>query len=320
MKKIEPISDPVAVKQSMLTFKHGDVGLDSWKSLTMGLYSHNSLLSFQNDWHTFLSYCKDVNVSALPAAVTAVRRFIEHSAKTRKASSIKRYIITISLLHRVHSLPDPTRHREVRFTLNRLYSEKADDAAQANAFHLSHLNALQQQLGNSDRLKDIRDLLIWTLCFEGMLKRSELAALSYHSVLKEGDLYLLVVDGQRIELSTEAAELIDRWLLVSGIMDGPLLRRINKHQQLGDASMDHSSIYRVFRRAATELGMDGTLTFSGQSPRVGASVDLSESGKSIKEIQQQGRWKSPAMPAQYVGNQQAKDEAMEKFKRKLDKD
>ncbi|MGF1769999.1 tyrosine-type recombinase/integrase [Enterovibrio makurazakiensis] len=320
MKKIEPISDPISIKQSLSTFKQGDIDLERWKLLTMGQYSHNSLLSFQNDWQTFLAYCKDVNVSPLPAAVTAVRRFIEHSAKTRKASSIKRYVITISLLHRVHSLPDPTRHREVRFTLNRLYSEKADDAAQANAFHLSHLNALQRQLGNSDRLKDIRDLLIWTLCFEGMLKRSELAALSFHSAIKEQEVYLLVVDDQRIELSPEASELIDRWLLVSGIIDGPLLRRINKHQQLGDAPMDHSSIYRVFRRAATELGMDGTLTFSGQSPRVGASVDLSESGKSIKEIQQQGRWKSPAMPAQYVGNKQAKDEAMDKFKRKLDKD
>ncbi|MDD1792217.1 tyrosine-type recombinase/integrase [Enterovibrio sp. ZSDZ42] len=320
MKKIEPISDPISIKQSLSTFKQGDIDLERWKLLTMGQYSHNSLLSFQNDWQTFLAYCKEVNVSPLPAAVTAVRRFIEHSAKTRKASSIKRYVITISLLHRVHSLPDPTRHREVRFTLNRLYSEKADDAAQANAFHLSHLNALQRQLGNSDRLKDIRDLLIWTLCFEGMLKRSELAALSFHSAIKEQEVYLLVVDDQRIELSPEASELIDRWLLVSGIIDGPLLRRINKHQQLGDAPMDHSSIYRVFRRAATELGMDGTLTFSGQSPRVGASVDLSESGKSIKEIQQQGRWKSPAMPAQYVGNKQAKDEAMDKFKRKIDKD
>ncbi|OEE63003.1 integrase [Enterovibrio norvegicus FF-454] len=320
MKKIEPIANPEENKQSIMQFKAGHVDLAHWKSLTMNLYSHNSVLSFQNDWQTFVDYCKEVNVSALPAAVTAVRRFIEHRSKTRKISSIKRYVITISLLHRVHGLPDPTRHREVRFTLYRLYSEKADDAAQANAFHLSHLNALQQKLGSSDRLKDIRDLLIWTLCFEGMLKRSELAALTCHSIQKDAEGYMLVVDDQRIELSPEAGELIDHWFLVSCIADGPLLRRINKHEQLGDLPMDHSSIYRVFRRAATELGLESTLTFSGQSPRVGASVDLSDSGKSIKEIQQQGRWKSPAMPAQYVGNKQAKNEAMEQFKRKIEKD
>ncbi|WP_407333806.1 tyrosine-type recombinase/integrase [Enterovibrio sp. 27052020O] len=320
MKKIEPIADPDMIKRSMALFKLGQVDLESWKSLTMNLYSHNSLLSFQNDWQTFVDYCKQVNVSPLPSAVTAVRRFIEHTSKTRKISSIKRYVITISLLHRVHSQPDPTRHREVRFTLNRLYSEKSDDSAQANAFHLSHLNALHQKLGSSDRLKDIRDLLIWTLCFEGMLKRSELASLTCASVQKESERYLLVVDDQRIELSPQAGELIDQWLFVSCIIDGPLLRRINKHEQLGDLPMDHSSIYRVFRRAATELGLDNTLTFSGQSPRVGASVDLSDSGKSIKEIQQQGRWKSPAMPAQYVGNKQAMNEAMDQFKRKIDKD
>lgn len=290
MRKIHPISDPAEIKQSLAVFKCGEVSLDDWNTLTNGLYSRNSLLSFQNDWQVFVEYCREMKVSPLPAAVTAVRRFVEKQAISRKASSIKRYVITVSMMHRLHSLKDPTRHREVRFTLNRLYQDKADEATQANAFHYTHLLTLQEKLGASKRLKDIRDLLIWTLCFECMLKRSELAVISVNDVS------------------------------LTGITDGPLLRRINKHQQLGDAPMDHSSIYRVFRRAASELGVEGSLTFSGQSPRVGATQDLADSGLSIKEIQQQGRWKSPAMPAQYVGNKKARDEAMDKFKRKLEID
>ncbi|NGN96469.1 tyrosine-type recombinase/integrase [Grimontia sp. S25] len=320
MKKIEPISDPVAAKNSISLFKQGDVPIEDWQALTLGLYSKNSLLSFQNDWQVFIEYCREVNVSPLPAAVTAVRRFVDSKATTRKASSIKRYIITISMLHRIHALSDPTRHREVRFTLNKLYQEKADEAGQANAFHYHHLQSLHSRLSNSDRLKDIRDLLIWTLCFECMLKRSELAAIQYDDIEKTDLGYTLRISDNVMELSSEASGLIEQWFEMTAISEGPLLRRINKHQQLGDAPMDHSSIYRVFRRAAEELGVQGTLTFSGQSPRVGASQDLSDSGLTIKEIQQQGRWKSPAMPAQYVGNKQARDEAMDKFKRKLDKD
>ncbi|CZF82086.1 Tyrosine recombinase XerC [Grimontia celer] len=320
MKKIEPITDPNAIKRSITLFKQGDVSLDEWHALTQGLYSKNSLLSFQNDWQVFVDYCREVNVSPLPAAVTAVRRFVEAKATTRKASSIKRYIITVSMMHRIHSQSDPTRHREVRFTLNKLYQEKADEAGQANAFHYHHLQSLHTKLCTSDRLKDIRDLLIWTLCFECMLKRSELATIQFEDLAQMEDSFTLHIADNVMELSSEASALVEQWFEMTAMSEGPLLRRINKHQQLGEAPMDHSSIYRVFRRAAEELGVQGTLTFSGQSPRVGASQDLSDSGLTIKEIQQQGRWKSPAMPAQYVGNKQARDEAMDKFKRKLDKD
>ncbi|STQ76144.1 tyrosine-type recombinase/integrase [Grimontia hollisae] len=320
MRKIHPISDPAEIKQSLAVFKCGEVSLDDWNTLTNGLYSRNSLLSFQNDWQVFVEYCREMKVSPLPAAVTAVRRFVEKQAISRKASSIKRYVITVSMMHRLHSLKDPTRHREVRFTLNRLYQDKADEATQANAFHYTHLLTLQEKLGASKSLKDIRDLLIWTLCFECMLKRSELAVISVNDVSLTGETGTLNIAEHTLELSQEATGLIEQWLTLTGITDGPLLRRINKHQQLGDAPMDHSSIYRVFRRAASELGVEGSLTFSGQSPRVGATQDLSASGLSIKEIQQQGRWKSPAMPAQYVGNKKARDEAMDKFKRKLEKD
>lgn len=320
MKKVDPITDPDRIKQSVALFKCGDVSLEEWDALTRGLYSRNSLLSFQNDWQVFVDYCREMNVSPLPAAVTAVRRFVDKQAVKRKASSIKRYVITVSMMHRLHSLRDPTRHREVRFTLNRLYQDKADEATQATAFHYTHLLTLQDKLGTSERLKDIRDLLIWTLCFECMLKRSELAAIHVSDVSLGGDVSTLNVAEHMLELSDAATALIAQWLTLTGITDGPLLRRISKHQQLGDAPMDHSSIYRVFRRAAEELGVEGSLTFSGQSPRVGATQDLADSGLSIKEIQQQGRWKSPAMPAQYVGNKKARDEAMDKFKRKLEKD
>ncbi|MFD2178190.1 tyrosine-type recombinase/integrase [Veronia pacifica] len=320
MKKIKPMTNQEEITVSTETFCQPDIDLSVWQALTQNQYSHNSLLSFQNDWRTFVNHCIANRLCPLPADVTTVRDFAELTAKERKVSSVRRYTVTISLVHRCHSYKDPARHREVKFLMNRLLQEKSDQAGQATPFHLGHLEALTEKLEKSDRLKDIRDLLIWTLSFEGMLKRSELAALPFDAISTSTVPYLLNVGETPIELSNHASLMIDRWFEISGITDGPLLRRINKHQQLGEKPMDHSSIYRVFRRAADELGMGQQLTFSGQSPRVGASQDLAEAGMSIKEIQHQGRWKSPAMPAQYVGNTQARDEAMAKYKRKLEKE
>lgn len=320
MKKILPLSTQIEITNSITLFKQHNVNLIDWKELVNNQYSHNSLLSFQNDWKTWVEYCVSINAIPLPANIANIRKFIELKSKTRKISSIKRYIVTLSLVHRLHCFNDPTRHREVRYTLNRLCTEKSGDETQATPFHLRHLRELQEKFDTSSKLKDIRDLLIWTLSLEAILKRSDLATLTFDALKKMEDQYHLHLHEQSITLSADANCIIDKWLTASNIQSGPIFRRINKHQQLGKEPMDHSSIYRVFRRAASELGLDNTLTFSGQSPRVGASRDLSNAGKSIKEIQYQGRWKSPAMPAQYVGNTQARNEAFNKFKQKIEKD
>jgi len=55
------------------------------------------------------------------------------------------------------------------------------------------------------------------------------------------------------------------------------------------------------------------LKFSGQSARVGAVQELSEQGYKIKEIQEFGRWLSPAMPYQYVGNKGTAEQEKLKF-------
>lgn len=320
MKKITPLSSQDDITISLSLFKKPNVELQTWRTLVNNQYSHNSLLSFQNDWRIWVEYCINVNACPLPAEIAVIRQFIEKQSITRKASSIKRYVITQSLVHRLHSLVDPTRHREVRYTLNRLYAQKTGDATQATPFHQAHLNILHDKFSHSTILKDIRDLLIWTFSLEAMLKRSDLAALPFHALEKIENIYFLHVDEQYISLSVEASHLIDRWFVATQINSGPIFRRINKHQQLGVEPLDHSSVYRVFRRATIELGLENMLTFSAQSPRVGASRDLSNAGKSIKEIQYQGRWKSPAMPAQYVGNTQARNEALDKYKLKIEKD
>ena len=55
--------------------------------------------------------------------------------------------------------------------------------------------------------------------------------------------------------------------------------------------------------------------FSGQSPRVGAAKDLADSGLSVEDIQEQGRWKSPAMPALYVGEKNRHEQELAKYRK-----
>ncbi|UIP29933.1 tyrosine-type recombinase/integrase [Photobacterium sp. TLY01] len=319
MKKIYPISDENDKQKSMKAFTHPIESIDIWEVLTQKQYSSNTLLAFKNDWNSFLQYCLDNHATPLPATVKTVHHFIETMAKKRKLASLKRYIVTIGLVHRCHALPDPCRHTEVRLVLNKYCVEKKDDYKNANAFRDDHLQQLVDVFSVSAKPKDIRDLAIWSVMFEAMLKRSELAALTIENIsIDSSGLISLHIQEHTIALSSMASRSMQRWLTVGMIESGVVFRRIDRHGNIGEQPLDHSSIYRVFRRAGEELGLSQDYIFSGQSPRVGAAKDLSDAGVSIPDIQSQGRWKSPAMPAQYAGHKDKHDTEIAKYVKKKD--
>ncbi|KDM89904.1 tyrosine-type recombinase/integrase [Photobacterium galatheae] len=314
MKKIPTISNESEKQRSIQTFSLPIEDVEVWKILTHQQYSANTLLAFKNDWNHFLSFCLEKHACALPASVKIVHEFIDQMAQKRKLASLKRYIVTIGLVHRCHALPDPCRHTEVRLVLNRYRLEKQDDYKNAAAFRDDHLQRLAEHFSLATKPKDVRDFAIWSIMFEAMLKRSELTALTVeHLEIAPSGLITLNVKEHAIGLSTLASQALQRWLTIGIIETGNVFRRIDRHGNVGDQPLDHSSIYRVFRRAGDELGISHDTIFSGQSPRVGAVKDLSDAGVSIHDIQSQGRWKSPAMPAQYAGHKDKHDTEIAKY-------
>lgn len=301
-KKIPLMSDPLQLKNSMALFSQL-IDYQDFVEITHGLYSHNSMLSMVNDWNRFITFCSSRYVTPLPASLTAIRLFLEQESHHRKFASIRRYSLTIGLVHRLHSLPDPINHRQIHFTLSALRNIKKGDATQATPFTEKHLNALFKYLDESDSIKDLRDLLIYSLMFECFLKRGQLRDLTLNQLdlLPDGRIQLMV--GENIySLSKRTVGLLRRWLTVLGCeYQGALLCRIDKHGNLGSESLNDSSIYRVFRRASDLLHLPVHLAFSGQSSRVGASQDLYKKGYNLRQIQQLGRWTSVVMPAQYIG-------------------
>ncbi|KGY11581.1 integrase [Vibrio tubiashii] len=276
------------------------IGVEHFNDLTDGSYSHNSLLAMGKDWNLFREFCDSKTVRPLPAAATAVRLFIENESKSRKYSTIKRYAVTIGLVHRLLGLPDPVSSVSVRNTLADLRINKKHDSHSTNAFSRQHLDELTLLLHKSKNSKDIRNLAIYHIMFECMLKRSELRDLALESVYSHDERFNVVVGSEEYQLSVESSQLLARWLEVRGDYSGALFTAIDKYGNLSRNALNDSSIYRILRAASDKLMLD--VQFSGQSLRVGAASDLASQGAKVKEIQRHGRWKSAAMPYQYVGN------------------
>lgn len=316
MKKNIPIeSDQSKLKLSQKLFS-SMITYEVFNDLTHQQYAHNSLLSMVNDWNLFVSFCQQKQVSPLPASITVIRLFLEKESQQRKYATLRRYSLTIGLLHRLHRLADPINHRQIHFTLSALRNMKKGDASQAVPFTSKHLSALNQHLNPSESIKDLRDLIIYHLMFECLLKRGQLRTLLIsHLDMTLSENIRLNIGDHTYELSDQLSELLVQWLLVLARNDGFLLCKIDKHGNIGDEALNDSSIYRVFRRASDVLGLPQHFNFSGQSTRVGATQELYKQGYNLRQIQEFGRWISPVMPAQYLGKHQLSESEQLIFKK-----
>lgn len=285
--------------------------LPIFTQLTDNQYSHNSLLAIRTDWIRFINFCQLKQVSALPTSVTTLRIFLESEAKTRKFASVRRYSVNIGLINTILSFPNPSSNAKVKHCLAQLRLQKHGDAKQANALTREHLFSLHDMLSSSDIIQDIRNLAIYFIMFECALKRSELKQLQFNDIDIEKQ--TLHIAEHNYQLSETATKNIARWFSVSDIKDSYTFRSIDRHGNISEQSLDDSSIYRIIRKASDLLQLSSQYSFSGQSTRVGAVKELAQQGMNVKEIQHFGRWISPAMPSQYIGNTNTAEQEKMKF-------
>lgn len=315
-KKIQPLLDPSQQSRMLNVFSH-PIELAAMDELTQQQYKRNSLLAFTKDWNLFLIFCQDKGVQALPASVAAVRYFLETEARNRKFSTIKRYAVTINLVHHLLAQPNPTETAAIKQCLASLQAQKQGDGKQTQGLYHHHLRELFDRFHQDNSVKMIRDLAIYHLMFECALKRSELKQLSFQQLThwqKEKATIVLTLNHQSYSLSEQAQYCLTRWINVLPLKEGIVFRSIDRHGNIGENALDDSSIFRITRNAARLLELDN-LEFSGQSARVGAVKELAEQGYQVQEIQDFGRWLSPAMPYQYLGYEHSAEQEKQKFKK-----
>ncbi|MCG9677227.1 tyrosine-type recombinase/integrase [Vibrio sp. Isolate24] len=289
------------------------VSIDMMNSLTDGQYAHNSLLALTKDWNLFSDYCKRKSVNTLPASTAAVRLFLERESAQRKYSTLRRYIVTISLIHKTLAMSDPTSHSNVQQSLSQLRIEKSGDASPAIPFERQHLEQLTEKLDKKPSIKVVRDLAIYHLMFECMLKRSELKQLTRNNIKLGTNDCLVFIGDSTYTLTDNAYKYLSKWLKTLPIQNTFLFSAIDKHGNISTDQLNDSSIYRILRSASDKLKLN--VKFSGQSLRVGAVKEMSRKGIKTVDIQHYGRWLSPAMPYQYLGNKVTAEAEMMIFKR-----
>ena len=133
---------------------------------------------------------------------------------------------------------------------------------------------------------------------DGLLRRSEAAALTWADVQTEADgSGRLTVRQSKTDQDGQGAVL---YLSAQTVRHLEAIRPDRADPAVSVFGLSADRLGARVREAAQAASLDNAKAFSGHSGRVGMAQDLVKDGASLPEIMQAGRWRSPAMPAHYA--------------------
>jgi len=204
-----------------------------------GAYASSTIRAYKANFVKFIRFCEELRTDPLPADSVDVATFITSLTKSGlKSSSIRIAVASISSIHKLNQLTDPTQHPNVKIELRRMHRTLGRYCSQAFGITAP---ILEKMLGTIDNnLRGTRDRALLLLAYDSMCRRSELFSLKISDInLNEADdatgmrirLRKSKTDqelqGRWIFLSKRSIEAIIAWIEQAKLTDGYLFRGIN---------------------------------------------------------------------------------------------
>ena len=278
-----------------------------------GAYAPSTIRAYKANFEKFIEFCDSEEVNALPAERVNVASYIKHLAEGKlRSASIRIAVASISAMHRLNELYDPTTHPDVKIEMRRMHRNLGRESQQAEGIN----RILLRQMINvtDDGLMGLRDRALLHTAYDSMCRRSELVSLSMNDlVINHQDQTLKIklrrskTDqdglGRWLHLSKEAQEAILSWVNAADIENGKLFRGVTRGHHITE-SLSAAQINRIYKRIAKKSKADRSVVehISGHSMRVGAAQDLLISGASLPMIMQRGRWSKADTVMRYIEN------------------
>lgn len=305
----------------------------------VGSYSLNTQRALAADWRMWRAWCAAQGRTAFPAeAADLVEYVLAHSPPmqrdasggvrldrrdagptVRRASTVKRWLASLSTLHRVADRVDPTRDEDVKAVV-RMVSRGRNAPGQKAPLRWGDVEAAVALLG--EELRDLRAKALITVAYSTLARRAELILLEVGDISwgPEGDgtVTLKTKGGEYKEryLAPEACRALESWLEQADIREGKVFRRLERHGRVGGRAINAAEVARTFKRIAGIIGPGSkrrVADISAHSTRIGAAQDLTASGAALAEIMVAGGWKSPQMPAHYARKLSTRQGAMRRW-------
>ena len=272
-----------------------------------GAFSENTLRAYRSDFQQYESWCATKRQRSIPATAELIAEYVDFMATEKKSATIRRRINSLGTIFKLSKHPDPTKEPEVVLALKRMHRKIGRQQKQATPLTKDILDQMLEQCDVDNR--GLRDQVLLRLGYETMRRRSEICGFTFDDLTetpRKGPAIRLVKSkadqegaSKLIPISHELVNLILKWKAHTKI-DGAILKSVDRHGNVGP-QLRPGSVCTILNRLLAKTSLaDHKTQFSGHSFRVGAALDLVESGASLETVMLRGGWRSSDSAMNYL--------------------
>lgn len=311
-----------------------------WRDLYSENTSPNSLRSFESDIKQFNKIAEILSITALPLSPGNTILVLSYMAEVQKKkySTIQRMCSSINKLHHAAGFYKPMALSEAQMKLSGIRRQLGSRQKQAEAMSVNHLNKIIRECLKDGSIRSIRDACVASFLYDSWLRRTDICGITFDDIYVDIDEEATEdeIESQKLpfglgshlfpDAAIRGALLIKKsktdqdgkgeYSFLSGTSirlylhmcerlglrqndQEYVFRSISTGGVVADDPMSDNAVYRTMLRVSKYAGEN--VRFTGHSGRVGGCVDAAKyMNCNLADLQNMGRWKSPAMPAHYT--------------------
>ena len=278
--------------------------------------ANNTLRAYKSDFKDFGAFCSRHGLSSLPTEPKIVSLYLTYLSKNSKFSTLRRRLVSISMVHKLKGHYLDTKHPIIVENLMGIRRVKGSIQKGKKPILINHLkliiNSINEQKTNET--KKLRDKAIILIGFGGGFRRTELISIDYEDLE-------FVPEGLKITLRKSKTDQfgegmikglpyfddenycpvtnLRKWLEISNINSGPIFRRFSKGSNLTDDRLTDQSVVLLIKEHLRLAGIENK-NFAGHSLRSGFATVAADSGADERSIMAMTGHKTTQMVRRYI--------------------
>ena len=278
--------------------------------------SKNTLRAYKSDFRDFESFCVKHGFNSLPSEPKTVSLYLTHLSKNSKISTLRRRLVSISMVHKLKGHYLDTKHPIIIENIMGIRRFKGSIQKGKKPILINHLKLIINAINDKkiDEIKKLRDKSIILVGFSGGFRRNELVSIDYEDLE-------FVPEGLKITIRRSKTDQfgegmtkglpyfnndiycpirnLKKWLQISNIKSGPIFTRFSKGMSLTNKRLTDQSVVLLIKEYLNLAGIENK-NFAGHSLRSGFATVAAASGADERSIMTMTGHKNTQMVRRYI--------------------
>ena len=278
--------------------------------------SYNTLRAYKSDFKNFGAFCSRHGLSPLPTEPKIISLYLTHLSKHSKVSTLRRRLVSISMVHKLKGHYLDTKHPIIVENLMGIRRIKGSIQKGKKPILINHLKSIINII-NEQKIEDnkkLRDKSIILVGFGGGFRRSEITSIDYEDLEFVPEGLKITIKRSKNDQFGEGmvkglpyfadetycpVKNLKKWLDISNIESGPVFTRFTKSSSSTNKRLSDQSVVLLIKKYLTLAGFDNK-NFAGHSLRSGFATVAAESGADERSIMAMTGHKTTQMVRRYI--------------------